>query len=60
MNILLVEDSPGDVRLTLETFRDADHSIHLHVAKDDTEAMAFCCTKGSMPLLPVQSLSFWI
>src|SRR5258707_10203 len=29
--ILLVEDSPGDVRLTQEAFRDANRSIHLHV-----------------------------
>ena len=28
--VLLVEDSPGDVRLTREAFREADKSIHLH------------------------------
>jgi chemotaxis family two-component system response regulator Rcp1 len=39
--ILLVEDSPGDVRLTQEAFRDANRSIHLHVAADGVEAMAF-------------------
>ena len=32
MEVLLVEDSPGDVRLTQEAFRDANTSIHLHVA----------------------------
>jgi len=38
---LLVEDSPGDVRLTKEAFRDAIASVHLHVATDGAEAMAF-------------------
>ena len=39
--VLLVEDSPGDVRLTQEAFRDANRAIHLHVASDGVEAMAF-------------------
>jgi len=34
MEVLLVEDSPGDVRLTQEAFRDANTSIRLHVAPD--------------------------
>lgn len=41
IHVLLVEDSPGDVRLTQETFRDADISLHLDVANDGVEAMAF-------------------
>jgi two-component system, chemotaxis family, response regulator Rcp1 len=41
IEVLLVEDSPGDVRLTLEAFRDANRSIHVHVASDGVEAMAF-------------------
>jgi len=41
LEVLLVEDSPGDVRLTQEVFREADQSIHLHVATDGIEAMAF-------------------
>jgi CheY-like chemotaxis protein len=39
--VLLVEDSPGDVRLTVEAFRDADPSIDLRVVVDGVEAMAF-------------------
>jgi chemotaxis family two-component system response regulator Rcp1 len=39
--VLLVEDSPGDVRLTQEAFRDADSSIDLRVTTDGVEAMAF-------------------
>ena len=41
MEVLLVEDSAGDVRLTQEAFRDANSSIHLHVVRDGVEAMAF-------------------
>lgn len=41
IQVLLVEDSPGDVRLTREAFLDANVSINLHVASDGVEAMAF-------------------
>ena len=47
MEVLLVEDSPGDVRLTQEAFREADMSIHLHVAADGVEAMAFLRREGA-------------
>ena len=40
-NVLLVEDSPGDVRLTQEAFRAANPSVYLHVANDGVEAMTF-------------------
>jgi chemotaxis family two-component system response regulator Rcp1 len=46
IEVVLVEDSPGDVRLTQETFRDANRSIHLHVASDGVEAMAFLRHEG--------------
>jgi chemotaxis family two-component system response regulator Rcp1 len=45
--VLLVEDSPGDARLTKEAFRDADPSIELHVATDGVEAMAFLRREGA-------------
>jgi two-component system, chemotaxis family, response regulator Rcp1 len=44
--VLLVEDSPGDVRLTQEAFRAADPSIELHVASDGVEAMAYLRRDG--------------
>jgi two-component system, chemotaxis family, response regulator Rcp1 len=44
--VLLVEDSPGDVRLTQEAFRDADSTIDLRVAADGVEAMAFLLREG--------------
>ena len=47
IEVLLVEDSPGDVRLTREAFRDANSTIHLHVAADGVEAMAFLRREGN-------------
>ena len=44
--VLLVEDSLGDVRLTQEAFRDVDSSIPIHVAHDGVEAMAFLNREG--------------
>lgn len=41
LHVLLVEDSPGDVKLTLEAFRSANPSLHLHVAGDGFEALSF-------------------
>jgi chemotaxis family two-component system response regulator Rcp1 len=41
INILLVEDNPGDVRLTLEGFRDAKVRNEVHVVPDGVEAMAY-------------------
>lgn len=41
LEVLLVEDSPGDVRLTQEAFREANMDIRLHVASDGVEAMSF-------------------
>jgi len=47
IEVLLVADSPGDVRLTQEAFRDANRSVHLHVATDGVEAMAFLRHEGA-------------
>ena len=41
IEVLLVEDSVGDVRLTREAFKDAKMHINLHVAVDGDDAMAF-------------------
>jgi CheY-like chemotaxis protein len=41
VEMLLVEDNPGDVRLTKETLRDAKVMVNLHVVGDGVEAMAF-------------------
>ena len=52
IDVLLVEDSPGDVRLTQEAFRDANISIRLHVASDGVEAMSFLRKEGVHALAP--------
>jgi chemotaxis family two-component system response regulator Rcp1 len=46
LEVLLVEDSLGDVRLTQEAFRDAGTHINLHVATDGVAAMAFLTRQG--------------
>ncbi|MFX1342962.1 MAG: response regulator [Promethearchaeota archaeon] len=52
IEILLVEDNPGDVRLTKEAFKDAKVINNIHVAKDGEEAMAFLRRKGNYANLP--------
>jgi chemotaxis family two-component system response regulator Rcp1 len=54
--ILLVEDSPGDVRLTQEAFRDPKKPVHLHVATDGVEAMNFLRREGNNALAPRPAL----
>ncbi len=41
IEILLVEDNPGDVRLTQEALSESKVTNTLHVAQDGVEAMAF-------------------
>jgi chemotaxis family two-component system response regulator Rcp1 len=40
-DILLVEDNPGDVRLTNEAFREINPAVRVWAAFDGAEAMAF-------------------
>ena len=44
--ILLAEDSPGDVRLTREAFKEAKILNTLHVVEDGMEAMEFLSKTG--------------
>ena len=46
IEILLVEDNPGDVRLTKEALKDAKVRNNLHVAMDGVEALAFLRKEG--------------
>jgi len=52
IEVLLVEDNPGDVRLTQEAFHEANKSINLHVACDGVEAMAFLRRTGTRTTAP--------
>lgn len=46
VEILLVEDNPGDVRLVVEALRDTRVQNKLHVAKDGMEAIALLRREG--------------
>ena len=46
-DILLVEDSEADVRLTREGLKDSKISSNLHVARDGVEALDFLHRRGS-------------
>src|ERR1700681_161524 len=52
IEVLLVEDSAGDVRLTREAFKDAKVHINLQVASDGAEAMDFLYRKGKHSNVP--------
>jgi two-component system, chemotaxis family, response regulator Rcp1 len=52
IDVLLVEDSPGDVRLTQEALREANRAIRLHVATDGVEALAFLRREGEHASAP--------
>ena len=46
IDILLVEDNPGDVRLTQEAFRDARVRNELHVVTRGTDALDYLSQRG--------------
>ena len=46
VEILLVEDSPGDVRLTIEALKEGKVSNHLSVVNDGAEALDFLFRRG--------------
>jgi len=46
IEILLVEDNPGDARLTQEALREGKIRNNLHHAKDGVEALAFLKREG--------------
>jgi CheY-like chemotaxis protein len=46
IEVLLVEDDPGDVVMTREAFHDYKVRNQLHVVNDGTEAMAFLRQEG--------------
>lgn len=52
VDVLLVADSPGDVRLVREALKDARLRVNLHVARDGIEAMAFLRREGKYAAAP--------
>jgi two-component system, chemotaxis family, response regulator Rcp1 len=56
IEILLVEDNPGDVRLTQEALREGKVRNHLNVAADGVEALAFLRREGQHAHAPQPDL----
>jgi CheY-like chemotaxis protein len=56
IDILLVEDNPGDVRLTQEALRDAKVSTRMYVVSDGVQAMAFLRHEGDYANVPRPNL----
>jgi two-component system, chemotaxis family, response regulator Rcp1 len=46
MEVLLVEDSHGDVRLMQEAFRNSGKPVRLHIVSNGVDAMAFLKREG--------------
>jgi chemotaxis family two-component system response regulator Rcp1 len=46
MDILLVEDNPGDARLAQEAFRQSNAPVSLHIVSDGEDAMSFLRREG--------------
>ncbi len=56
MQILLVEDNPGDIRLTQEALKEGDIQNVLHVVKDGVEAMDFLRKKDKYARVPTPDI----
>jgi len=52
IDILLIEDNPGDTRLTEEAFKNANVHNTLHVTQDGVEAMTFLRREGKYSNAP--------
>ena len=52
VEILLIEDNPGDVRLTKEALKDAKVRNNLHVVSDGVAALAFLHHEGDYAQVP--------
>ena len=52
VEVLLVEDNPGDIRLIQEAFKDGEVSTHLNIARDGEQAMAYLRQEGNYAKSP--------
>lgn len=52
IEILLVEDNPGDVRLIQEAFNEGQVLCHLNVARDGEQALAYLRQEGKYSRSP--------
>ena len=59
IEILLVEDNPGDVRLTKEALKEAKMANHLSVVVDGEQRWHSCGEKASSLTRRVRTSSSW-
>lgn len=52
VEILLVEDNPGDVELTRRLLRDSNYNLNINVAEDGAVAMEYLHQKGEYANAP--------
>ena len=56
VNILLVEDNPGDIRLTTEALRQNKLANRLYIVKDGVEALEFLFRRGQYTEAPIPDI----
>jgi two-component system response regulator len=56
IEILLVEDNPGDVRLTVEALKESKLAVSMHIANDGLVALAMLRREGQYADLPAPDL----
>jgi chemotaxis family two-component system response regulator Rcp1 len=56
ITILMVEDNPGDARLTREALRESKVYNNLHHVRDGVEAMQFLCKEGEFASAPTPDI----
>ena len=64
VNILLIEDNPGDVRLTKEAFKESGMNVNLSVVMDGVEALLYLRREGEYKDIDVEPtkyvmLTYW-
>lgn len=55
-NILLIEDNPGDVRLTQEAFKEGKKKVNLEVVMDGVEAIKYLRKQEQYAEVPIPDL----
>jgi chemotaxis family two-component system response regulator Rcp1 len=56
LEILVVDDDPADIRLTLEALKRTKSLIHVSTARDGLEALVFLRREEKLPAAPVPDL----
>jgi two-component system, chemotaxis family, response regulator Rcp1 len=52
VEVLLVEDNPGDIRLLQEAFKEGEATSHLNITRDGEQAMAYLRQEGDYSKSP--------